>query len=720
MVVQSPLAFSAPLSTPLDYLAKDYDTFLQAEVKYAQQKIPDYKDWTEGSVGVMFMELIAYSHGVMAFLLDTAAQEFSPDTCRERRNMIQMMRLIGYKMGAPTAASVMLRIDPETMNEFDSIEITKGALVSSNVGTAFEIAEDYLIDAADSTAPHTSWKVNGEDQSGDVYISAVEGKTYSYDTLGTGLPFQTVKLPVSPVIEGSFNVKVSSVLWTQVDSLVVGNPDDPNDLNIYEVFIDEDGIASVKFGDGASRGAVAAEGAVVEIEYRVGGGVLGNVPADAIQSKIEAIADGNPVQLQVSNPSQGSGGSDAETLEHARFFGPLTVKTNQRFVTYNDWFALCNGFTSPTQGRIAKAGILAEPTDGLANYITVYAFTADDQDNLVAGASQTLKKQLSDFIEKRRVTTTYPVIVDGELVPVNLKVRIVVQDGYDPEVVSANVQAALAALFQESRVRYGNELRGSWVCDATQGVLGVRWYHFGPSDGVEGSVAPFDQVDILNLPGLSLQPIASGQSGLDQTVLGGNVQRRIRIQRSVPFILVTPQVTAVEDVLNSFLIVDTSSYAAPPGTGSNPYLRIIDQYDYNEAGVPTPPANVLIVDKDKGSNYSLTPIGYFDFSIHHPRMTNLGAAVQISKVDQYKYRTLHIVDGTGKGQERTILASWPNNCGVELFQNLVYLDRDWAVLPDTTSQFVILPNLVVPQSKALVSGNLVVEVLKDILVAQVG
>lgn len=734
-MVDSPLQVSNPIGFPIDYTAKDFSSFKAECVAYLKQKYPEYSDFVEGAYGIMILELIAFAFDKLSFYEDRMANETYIDTIRERRNMLAATRLIGYKMTLPSASSVDLAIVTEDIEDYATITIAKGTPVISQGGVRFEIAEDVEIIATDN-APHTQWQVNGLSQTEEIVILARQGQSHSTSFAATGLPFQAYKLSQFPVIAGSIDFSVGDVPWTQVDALVLGNPEDADDLNIFEVLIDEQGVATIHTGDGVN-GGIPAAGVQVDVDYRVGGGADSNVPADAISTSVSVVADGVSTSVTVTNPEAASGGSDAESIEHARFFAPLTVKTNDRFVTFNDFMALASGYSDTSNGTIVKAGVIADPTDGLSNLVSIYVWGQDDKSQLVEGASQALKNSLQSFVNDRKVVTVAAEVKDGTNVPVDIKARIVIASNYNAEEVRLKVDSELKKMFIQERIRYGNELRGSWIYETVQDIPGVRWTQITHCDGTNSS--PYDPDDTQELEDYA-QHLYEENVRMSQTTAASKGFRinvpGVNYVGGNPDLGYTPWgyygVDTPEDYLNSFWIVDVSvndyyaaniqDYTAPSiGTLANPWLQIIDHYTvFIPDGFGSISQQVwLRVDRalPQGTYKSSymdggNLVGGFRGRIAHKRLMKL-AANKVQTVGQYKYHTIHIIDGTGKGQERTILDSYAFDNPSNMMRDTVLVDKDWVVFPDITSKYVIMPNLMVPQDRALTPGNIEVEILKN-------
>src|SRR5262249_29991826 len=90
----------------------------------------------------------------------------------------------------------------------------------------------------------------------------------------------------------------------------------------------------VQFGDGR-RGIVPVEAKnnIVAVQYRIGGGALGNVNAGTLTSLGRALAYID----SVVNPLPATGGADRETIDEAKNRAPYTIKSRDRAVTTEDY-----------------------------------------------------------------------------------------------------------------------------------------------------------------------------------------------------------------------------------------------------------------------------------------------------------------------------------------------------------------------------------------------
>ena len=82
----------------IKYLNKDFNSFRSDLVEFTRTYYPDtFNDFTEGSPGLMFMEMAAYVGDVLSYYVDTQLQETFLDTAQERTNLFHLAYTLGYK-----------------------------------------------------------------------------------------------------------------------------------------------------------------------------------------------------------------------------------------------------------------------------------------------------------------------------------------------------------------------------------------------------------------------------------------------------------------------------------------------------------------------------------------------------------------------------------------------------------------------------------------------
>ena len=92
----------------------------------------------------------------------------------------------------------------------------------------------------------------------------------------------------------------------------------------------------ISFGDGRKGWVPPTARDSIKCEYRLGGGVAGNVGANTLTVLKQSIA----FVQSVSNPFPAQGGADPETIEEAKSRGTFAIKNRDRAITAEDYESL--------------------------------------------------------------------------------------------------------------------------------------------------------------------------------------------------------------------------------------------------------------------------------------------------------------------------------------------------------------------------------------------
>ncbi|HTL34341.1 MAG TPA: hypothetical protein VL326_14540 [Kofleriaceae bacterium] len=96
---------------PIDYLAKDFDSFKLALSDFSALRYPAWKERSEADFGVMFMESLASIADDLSYLQDRLAAEAWLETATQRRSLTRLARLVDYEPLPAVAARTWLRIE---------------------------------------------------------------------------------------------------------------------------------------------------------------------------------------------------------------------------------------------------------------------------------------------------------------------------------------------------------------------------------------------------------------------------------------------------------------------------------------------------------------------------------------------------------------------------------------------------------------------------------
>ena len=471
----------------IDYMARDYDSLLQAMRALVPSKLPEWTDFAnEADFGNVLLELFAHMGDILSYYQDSVANESFLGTAVSRRSVIEHLRLIGYKLATAAPASAVLHLTVPA-DCVEVIEISRGdAFVTKSArnkpSIRFEYTRETPLQIDCSTLPKQKDKkfkfFDG--------IPVEEGRLVEDETLGQsdGKPGQTFQLARPRLILRSLgqaqavnrDIIVRTELgqgpskiieeWALQDSLAFSREGQRD----FVIELDEEDRATIIFGDGAF-GAIPPQNAVIKATYRVGGGKQGNVPADSIQ----IIVDAPQLALlgaKVTNPLSATGGSERETISHAVQHAPTVFRSLKRAVTADDYNALALDFKGVGKVR-------AEVT----SWNVVNLFVAPEGGGQV---SDVLRANLIAYFEDKRPITTLVEVQNVDYVKIHVTAEIGVEGYYATEGVTEQVQAAGRNLLAFENVDFGETIYISKFYEAIEAVEGVQFVNiseFRRSDG---------------------------------------------------------------------------------------------------------------------------------------------------------------------------------------------------------------------------------------------
>lgn len=344
------------------FAGKDFATFFDEIVEEVSANFGDESnDFTESSLGTMFIDLVAFGLDTIAFYLDFEAGENFIDTAQLDNSVILLARQIGFSLRGSVSGSTTLDM---TLNKAQDVEvpIRKGFQWLGPNGLVFENVNDIVISAGVTTA--------------SMLVS--EGETKEERFRSDGLKNQVLRLVRVPsgksIVEGSVEVFVDNNEVEIVDFLEFRQE------LMCEAVIRTD-PPQIKFGDG-NAGSVPSDGAEIKIVYRVGNGELGNAIANSIKSsRSPLVVNSRSVLFTVTNPLKVTGGSPLESIDKARLAAPRVFRAQNVAVTKDDIEGIALSFVDGAVGAVATAtavSIRSAAADAVLNgYLATLRVFAD-------------------------------------------------------------------------------------------------------------------------------------------------------------------------------------------------------------------------------------------------------------------------------------------------------------------------------------------------------
>jgi hypothetical protein len=507
----------------VDYMARDYESLLQAMYSLVPSKLPQWTDFNnEADFGNVLLELFAHIGDILSYYQDRVANESFLGTAVTRRSVIEHLRLIGYQLSTAVPAAASLNV---------TVPATVSAVVTVNQGDAFatksqknnpSVRFEYTHQAPLSIDFSTIKPDPATGKKTFIGLLVEEGRLVESEVLGTsdGSANQHFTLahpglilrptgaaqPTSPDVVLLTQLGANIASWNLQESLAFSRAGQLD----YVIEIDENDEATVIFGDG-SFGAIPAAGSQIQATYRVGGGQNGNVPAGAIQTVVGAPQLAL-LGAQVTNPYPSTGGADRESIGHAVEHAPAVFRSLQRAVTAADYEALALSFQGVGKVQAQATG-----------WNTVTLYVAPEGGGKV---SDVLEANLKAYFEDKRVLSQIIEVQDVDYVQILVTAQIGVESFYLPSEVQASVQAAAAALLSFDNVDFGQTIYLSKfyeVSEAIPGVLYVNVTEFRRGDRPTPLIEPSGKIELAGneVPVVPSDPAYAGSIQVVVTNQGG-------------------------------------------------------------------------------------------------------------------------------------------------------------------------------------------------------
>jgi hypothetical protein len=414
----------ALLTPSLDQSDRDFDSLRARLIALARGAFPDWTDYDVASFGTTLLELYAFIGDVIGYYQDNQAAESRLTTATQRRNVIALARMLGYKLHGAAAATADAVFSLERVPTAD-VTIPAGTSVrtpETQDPTAFRLVAPVTIRAGQTPA----------EASGIVEHAAAHEQRL--DT--RGLPGLEVTLERVPYLDGSLRVETALGEYTQVDTFLGSASLDRH----VTILVDEDDRATIRFGDG--RQGLPPQGTVL-FRYKTGGGSRGNVDPNRLSVVDGNFADahGRSVQVRVRNPGKASGGIDRQSVEQAKLQAPLSLRALTRSVTRED-FELHAGNVP----GVARTLMLTSNEDATV--------PENGGDLLIVPVGGGVPTQVLVDKVLRQVTVVYPCtltfqvrVLGATYFPVNVSTRVYLRPGARPAAVAAALRQRLAERF---------------------------------------------------------------------------------------------------------------------------------------------------------------------------------------------------------------------------------------------------------------------------------
>jgi len=254
----------------VNYLNKDFNELKNSLIDYAKSYFPNsYRDFNETSPGMMLLEMNAYVGDVLSFYIDRQYQEMMLPLAEERKNIITVAKMFGYKVKPIIPSYVDLTFTSEvnaSSGDVSKVDYSDAGIFDAGIEIASNTNSNIIFTTLEPidfriTASNDTETIGSTDTSGlaSTYtlsrtvkaVSATE-KTITFQV---GIPekFKTLTIPDTNVIDIVSCVDSNGSNWYEVDFLAQDKIPIPTH---YTDDINRDSAYSSETGGLASSAAV--------------------------------------------------------------------------------------------------------------------------------------------------------------------------------------------------------------------------------------------------------------------------------------------------------------------------------------------------------------------------------------------------------------------------------------------------------------------------------
>ena len=220
----------------INYINKDFASLKKSLINYAKAYFPNsYRDFNESSPGMMLLEMNAYVGDVLSFYIDQQYREMLLPLAEERRNVMNLAKMFGYKVKpvVPSYVNLEFSYEVDAMAE-DASKVDYTSAPTFDTGlrvrgfdTNIEFQTLDVIDFKISSSLDTQEVSNTNGDSGlatkymltrNVRAISATTKTKKF-SIGAPEKFKTLVLPELDVIDIISCVDSNGNNWYEVDYL---------------------------------------------------------------------------------------------------------------------------------------------------------------------------------------------------------------------------------------------------------------------------------------------------------------------------------------------------------------------------------------------------------------------------------------------------------------------------------------------------------------------
>ena len=449
---------------PTDYTSRDFSSVKADLIKRARTAVPEWSHSGASDFAMTLIDLWAYVADIQNYYLDRAYAESFLDTATQAASIHALARMMGYVPNPATSATATVSLYNSSSS---NAAIPKGTIFVVPATTATSAVYFTTTGAVTVNANTTS--------GGGTTVSVVEGRAVT-ETLTNnyfGDPAGTFKLSQLKVIPSSIELLVGTTTYTHTTRMTDVAAASPSFTSITNA----NNETVIVLGNGIN-GLVPPAGTNITATYRIGGGKLGNVGANAITEQYSPVTG-----VIVNSSTVAIGGSDAEALSSIKVNAPTLRRTQDRAVTLTDYESLIAAFP----GVVKAFTTSASPSGATTVYYSALPHYADfeirdsstaltlNTDFGTAGAE--IHSDLANYLTARSIVGVAVQQISATINFADVFIafsRVEIHDGYYQSEVTTAITAAIRALFTWNAVEFNQTFRVSDILSAVNAVVGVK------------------------------------------------------------------------------------------------------------------------------------------------------------------------------------------------------------------------------------------------------
>jgi hypothetical protein len=457
----------AKMQPRFSYTSRNYEKLREACIATIQATEGLNQKWTdfnESDPGVAIVELLAAIGDELAFHQDMYALEAFWPTARQRKSIVNLAKLIGYRLD-PAVSSEGIATFRWVGTESPFAEVPVYIPRYTRLSTAGpEVVPFVTVEGA--TLPAGSSSVDVRIRQGVLYEEEFESAGDEYQEFTLSRNDIASNFGAIEVLVGQGENLANYVRWFEAPNFLIQSVTDNQSRFVVES--NHRDQITVKFGDGRF-GAIPQEGFSVVVRYLASSGADGNVGANTVRVLVDPIktSTGAPASLSVTN------------IEHARRQAPQELAALHRMVTRQDAAALINGLAGIGKAQVWGEQEMPHPDIRHFNhmYVTFVAegITPKIDEPETWLPTTAMRNLIKEFVVDKKILTTEVIFIDPNVVFVDVQVDAYVEKTASPVTMKQVVLDTLDDFFAIDRQEFGDELRYSNLLAALNAIPNVQY-----------------------------------------------------------------------------------------------------------------------------------------------------------------------------------------------------------------------------------------------------